>query len=643
MATWSAVLMSLLCVATTTRFTHALDPKSASLKLRPNPLPNTRLTKRDYIATTFRPDNETAAFYVDVLVGTPPQFFSLALSTDSATWLPSPENKNATKFCEQDATSNSYWSCFYDHFFEPNSSSTFRPQPGELDRNYGTGIFAEGTWGSDIFKINQLTISNVSFGLATNWTTGGKLGLGVGYDKEGSPYPTIPEIMASESDINSILYSVYINDIRSDGGDLYFGAVDDAKYNGTLKSWDDFEVSQVPVSGVYWIAPNGTNSSLTGGLTRSNDVGELQLGTPSLWLPNSVYSSLINSIPDLRYSAAYEAYTLDCQSADSDMGTLQFDIDGVVISIAVRQILLEYPPGSGFCVFTAYQNENAGLTGPDYLLGTPFLRSAYSVFDFTNNLTSIAPSIANSTSSNLREVPPGGVAALSQQASPTSSPIDTSTASPTMLPPNATTTATSSSSDKTTNIPAIAGGTIGGVALIIAGIIAFLLVRRRRSQPQTDMPQPPMQDSGPVGGLPQPQAASNSPYGPGTGSTAPFPQAEPYGYVSQLYKPPDAQPSQTVQHAYGHPNNYAAGASTSHAPSSYHESWGSAAVPPGTGGNGTGNGGRSASMVSGSSATYAQDLSSYSGGPGISPPLNAHGGYEHNSYNSYTGYANYRP
>ncbi|KAF3921219.1 Barrierpepsin [Orbilia brochopaga] len=635
---WSAVLVSLLCLGATTQFARAWESKAASLKLRSNPLPDTRLTKRDYIATSFRPNNETAAFYVDVLIGTPPQFFSLALSTDSSTWVPSPKNKNATKFCDQDATGSSYWSCFYDHFFEPKSSSTFRPQNGTLDRNYGSGIFAEGTWGSDVFKINQLTISNVSFGLATNWTTGGKLGLGVGYDKLKSPYPTIPEVMASENDINLILYSVYVNDIRADGGDLYFGAVDDAKYNGTLKSWDEFEVSQIPVSGVYWVSPNGTNSSLTSGLTQSRDVGEIQLGTPSLWLPNSVYSTLINSIPDLRYSASYEAYTLDCGSADPDMGTLQFDIDGIVISIAVRQILLEYPPGSGTCVFTVYQNEDAGLTGPDYLLGTPFLRAAYSVFDFTNNQTSIAPSIANSTGSSLREVPAGGVAALAQEASPSTS---TPTVSPTSLPPIVPTTATASPSSSKTNVAAIAGGTVGGVALVIAGVIAFLFVRRRRRQRESEMPQPPMQDSGPVGGPAQPQIASAGSYGAGTGHTAPFPQPDPYSYVPQQYKPPDAPTSQSVQHTYGYPNSYTTGATNTHAPSSYHENWGTAAAPHGA--SESGNGGRSASMASGSSATYAQDLSSYSGGPVASPPPNAHGGYEYNNYNGYTGYANYRP
>ncbi|KAJ6258617.1 Barrierpepsin [Drechslerella dactyloides] len=628
---WLAVTLSLLCLAATTR---AWDAAAASLKLRANPLLDPRLTKRDYIATSFRPDNQTAAFYVDVLVGTPPQFFSLALSTDSATWLPSPRNKNATRFCEQKSTGNTYWSCFYDHFFDPSASSTFQKQAGELSRKYGTGIFAEGTWGSDVFKINQLSISNVSFGLASNWTTGGKIGLGVGFDKAGSPYPTIPEAMAASNDINLVLYSVYINDIRNDGGDLYFGAVDSAKYNGTLKSWRNYEVSQIPVTGVYWIAPNGTNSSLTSGLMRSNAVGELQLGTPSLWLPNSVYSALINSIPDLRYSPSYEAYTLDCQSANSDMGTLQFDIDGVMISIEVRQILLEYPPGSGFCVFTAYQNEDAGLRGPDYLLGTPFLRSAYSVFDFTNNRTSIAPSIANSTDSQLREVPSGGIAALAIQTStPPTSTDNPTTSSTAPAPP-----ITAASSPSKTNIGAIVGGTIGGVALIAAGVLTWLFVKRRRRQSQTDMPQPPMQDSGHDSTYPPPQAAS---YGGAPGPTAPGPQTHPYGYAPLPYKPPDPPAGQTTQHAYGYPNNYPAGTTTNHGPSSYHENWGVANGPPATGGSGNGNE-RSGSMVSGSSATYAQDLSSFSGGPGMSPPLNPYGGYEHNSYNSYERYGSHR-
>ncbi|EPS38988.1 hypothetical protein H072_7250 [Dactylellina haptotyla CBS 200.50] len=110
-----------LVLAATTQFAQSVGAiKATSLKLRTNPKADLRLTKRDYITTTFRPDNETVfGFYVDVLVGTPPQFFSLAFSTGSTTWLPAPKNTTVKKFCDSNATGNSFWSCYYKNFCEP--------------------------------------------------------------------------------------------------------------------------------------------------------------------------------------------------------------------------------------------------------------------------------------------------------------------------------------------------------------------------------------------------------------------------------------------------------------------------------------------------------------------------------------------
>ncbi|KAF3923131.1 hypothetical protein ABW20_dc0107585 [Dactylellina cionopaga] len=72
-------------------------------------------------------------------------------------------------------------------------------------------------------------------------------------------------------------------------------------------------------------------------------------------------------------------------------------------------------------------------------------------------------------------------------------------------------------------------------------------------------------------------------------------------------------------------------------PTSYHENWGN--YPPVT----PTNNGRPASVVSGESIVYGQDLSSYGGHPGHqagmqSPPLNAQGVYGNYGYSGYTNY-----
>ncbi|KAF3195400.1 hypothetical protein TWF225_003786 [Orbilia oligospora] len=634
----SAVLASLLCLATTQFAVPVEAIKATSLKLRSNPNVDLKLTKRDYITTTFRPNNETVfGFYVDVLVGTPPQFLSLAFSTSSTTWLPSPRNSNATEFCEDNATGNKFWSCYYNSFYQPNRSSTYNSKRGRLNNNYGTGLFATGTWGSDVFKINQLTIPDVSFGLATNFTSAAELGLGVDFSRTFSPYPSLPEIMATEGAINLILYSIYINDIRNDGGEIFFGAVDEAKYEGNLATFESNTVGRVNIKGVYWIDPDGVNSTLADSSDIfAKDVAEIQLGTPSLWVPNSVYRGIINAMPALTYSTAYEAYTVDCTVADSDLGSLQFDLGDTIISVSARQILVEYPTGSGTCIFTLYQSSKSRATSPDFLLGTPFLRSAFTVFDYTNNRTSVAQSVANSTSSTLREVPEGGIVAMGQRpgdpssGTPTNTPTSTSSNGPNVSGSNGPSVSVipAGNDDAGTPIAAIVGGSLGGAAaLIIAGVLIWLFVTRKKKTVEPDMPFPPAQNFPP----PPPGPHDVGPTDPNlTG-----------------YKPAMTTTA-TAQHTYGVvPLSQPPSATITSPPTSFHDNWGR----PGFGAAGQSmSNPRPPSTVSGNSVEgYSQDLSSYGGNPGQlpggqnangmpSPPLNATGVYGNYGYSGYNQY-----
>ncbi|KAK6339756.1 hypothetical protein TWF718_009150 [Orbilia javanica] len=617
----SVVFASLLCLATT-QFAGSVEAiKATSLKLRSNPQADLKLTKRDYISTTFRPNNETVfGFYVDVLVGTPPQFFSLAFSTSSTTWLPSPRRPNVTAFCEDNATGNKFWSCFYDNFYQPNRSSTFEAKRGTLDNSYGTGLFARGTWGSDVFKINQLTLPDVSFGLATNFTNAAELGLGVDLSRTFSPYPSIPEIMAAQGSINLILYSIYINDIRNDGGEIFFGAVDEAKYEGMLATFDSDTVGRVEIKGVYWNAPDGTNTTLADSSDLvSRNVGEIQLGTPSLWVPNVVYSGLVNAISGLTYSTAYEAFTVDCVYANRDLGSLQFDLGDTIITIPARQILVEYPTGSGVCVFTLYQSSKARSTSPDFLLGTPFLRSAFTVFDYTNNRTSVAQSIANSTSSTLREVPEGGIEAMSQRSGPLGTPTETPTASdsPTVsvIP--------AENNDSGAPIAAIVGGSLGGAAaLIIAGVLIWLFVTRKNKSAETDMPLPPGQNFPPA---PAPAPQNMGPTDPNAPVMTTTQHA--YGMVSPV---PPQPPSATITSP----------------PTSYQENWGRTSF--GSMGHPTNNGRPPSAVSANTIEGYPPDTPSYGGNQGypnggqnsntLPSPLNATGVYGSYGYSGYNQY-----
>ncbi|EPS45135.1 hypothetical protein H072_932 [Dactylellina haptotyla CBS 200.50] len=448
--------------------------------------------------------------------------------------------------------------------------------------------------------------------------------------------------MVSSGAINSILYSIYVNDIRNDGGEIFFGAVDEAKYEGALTTYGSNTVGQVPITGVYWIAPDGTNTSLTSSvLAPARQVGEIQLGTPSLWLPNDIYTALLNMIPVLTYATAYDAYIVDCGIDDDQLGTLQFDLDGAVISVNARQMLVEYPTGSGNCVFTSYQTEKSSSSSPDYLLGTPFLRSAFTVFDYTNNRTSVAQSVQNSTSSTLMEVPEGGIEALPQLSGNPSGGTPTNTVgSATSLPtissePTSPSPTVVSGSSHGPNIGAIVGGTVGGVlALAIAGILLWFCVFKKRGSKEPDMPFPPEQSeqmSRPPDGAPKDN-------GYVTQTPAPY-----YGTSNSV--PPQIPPMSPMQHSYGIPpaTPVQMHPPMNSPPSSYHENWGNSGF-----GITPTNNNRPASVISGSTAGSGHgymgpDLSSYGGHPGQSggmpsPSLTAQGVYGNYGYSGYNQY-----
>lgn len=180
---------------------------------------------------------------------------------------------------------------------------------------------------------------------------------------------------------------------------------------------------------------------------------------------------------------------------------------------------------------------------------------AYSVFDWSNNQTSIAPSIQNATGTTIKEVPAGGVSDLEQRPDTSSTP-DVTTALPT--PTDSPTDEPEPESDgSSTNLGAIIGGSVGGaVALGIGAFLTwFLMKRRRRDQA---LPPPPA----PVSQFPPPPAG-----GYVAGQNDGYASQRNSQFVPEPYKPVMA--ATTNPHTYG---THGAGAP----PSAYNEAtWGS--------------------------------------------------------------------
>jgi hypothetical protein len=148
-----------------------------------------------------------------VTVGTPPQEQVVILDTGSSDLY---FDSSTAKTCQ----GTGLYSC-RGGTFDHADSSTYKivAESPAFNTSFGDGSSATGPFAEDVIGIGDVRIDGVQFGVAdeVDSTTGYAVGLmGLGYsENEASQrqYPNIPEVLASSGEINSRLYSIYLNDI----------------------------------------------------------------------------------------------------------------------------------------------------------------------------------------------------------------------------------------------------------------------------------------------------------------------------------------------------------------------------------------------------------------------------------------------
>jgi hypothetical protein len=171
----------------------------------------------------FRQTRSTSTFHTSkthanlnlslVTVGTPPQEQVVILDTGSSDLY---FDSSTAATCQK----TGLYSC-RGGTFDHADSSTYKivAESPAFNTSFGDGSTATGPFAEDVIGIGDVRIDGVHFGVAdeVDSTTGYAVGLmGLGYsENEASQrqYPNIPEVLASSGEINSRLYSIYLNDI----------------------------------------------------------------------------------------------------------------------------------------------------------------------------------------------------------------------------------------------------------------------------------------------------------------------------------------------------------------------------------------------------------------------------------------------
>lgn len=203
------------------------------------------------------------------------------------------------------------------------------------------------------------------------------------------------------------------NLLEATTGQILFGGIDTAKYDGTLSSleiYPDAESgsNQITSFTVAFTSLQVTSSTGTDTLTSSNYAvaAILDSGTSLTLLPDDLASVVFEELGatnDRTYGVV-----LPCAVANAT-GSLSFGFGGSagpVIKVSISELVLPlYDEAGNIPHFSngeaACQLGLEAAAGRPVLFGDTFLRSAYVVYDLVNNRIGIAQSNFNSGSSNI--------------------------------------------------------------------------------------------------------------------------------------------------------------------------------------------------------------------------------------------------
>ncbi|CAK1359888.1 Candidapepsin-7 [Cercospora beticola] len=381
------------------------------------------------------------AYYANLTVGTPPQPQTVILDTGSSDLY---FDASSASTCEDPPTATQ--AC-EGGTFDSSKSSTYREVHAApaFNTSFGDGSTALGPYGSDVVGIGHVLISPVQFGVATtvDSTTGFSLGLmGLGYSNNEAVtsqrnfYQNMPEVLKDAGEINSRLYSVFLNGANAGSGTILFGGIDTSKYTGSLATVNFlpqfYDGQELPLNFITTVtAANISLGGQTAQLWSGGSPGVEAYNRDDPALPVLLDTgSTAWSIPQ-RYFLNYIEPNFDfvdrsgicsCEYAKSGP-SLSLEFGGkVTITVTPDQFIVPIidpttrkpqrydNKGNEACIFLLAPDTSGQ---PFLTLGDAVLRSMYVVFDLDNGQGSIAQAATNPGSPNIVTVQAGptGVAA----------------------------------------------------------------------------------------------------------------------------------------------------------------------------------------------------------------------------------------
>jgi len=321
----------------------------------------TTVNSTDSIPSLPLTDLQDAEYYGEVDIGSPPQKFQVIYDSGSSNlWVPNKDCDNCKKGTPR---------------YDSTKSKTFVQDGQKFQLAYGTGS-CNGFISKDTVTLAGLDITGASFGEVTHEAADvfgqapfdGILGLGppaAAVDKVPMPM----QLLKDQGKIKSNVFAFYLASGGKTGSTLSLGGPDPQFYTG------DF--TYIPVAKAakllpYWLVSAkdikvGSDSIGCNWLTGCELV--VDTGTSVIAGPPAAIKKLTDKIGEVKE---------DCSNVDK-LPTVTFSINGKDFDLEPEFYVLKATDGHQTQCALGIQGINAGV--PIYILGDPFLRKYYTVWD----------------------------------------------------------------------------------------------------------------------------------------------------------------------------------------------------------------------------------------------------------------------
>jgi len=313
---------------------------------------------------------EDAQFYGEMQQGTPGQKFNVIYDTGSSNlWVPA---KNCSN-------------CGVKPKFDASKSSTYVKNGTIFKIIYGSGPVS-GYLSQDTTTCGKTKVKNITFaeitdvsGLGPAFAVGhfaGILGLAFKTISVDNITPVFQSMV--EQKLVDPVFSFYLTSDPAKDGELMLGGINPNHYTG--------DITYVPLLSVsYWEITLDSFKVKEESVTKVKraivDTGTSLLAGPKAEVKQ--IAKLVGATPFIKGE-----YLIPCSQTKSGIN-LDIELGGKVFTLTPSDYII---PDETLCIFGMVGLDVPAPRGPLWILGDPFIRKFYSVFDFGNQKIGFAPS-----------------------------------------------------------------------------------------------------------------------------------------------------------------------------------------------------------------------------------------------------------